>query len=141
MKVAFLVARTDASVSVVRQALDGIFQVFGVTQDCREKIALAVSEACANAVQHADDSTRYRVSAEADDSQCVIEVLDDGAPAPIPRPPQSMPPPVAESGRGLAIIRLVADSVELRHRGRRGLVVRMSKQLTWDRQAFGAVEP
>jgi serine/threonine-protein kinase RsbW len=140
MKVAFWLSRTPDSVAIARTTLDQIFKSFGVTADCREEIALAVTEACSNAVRHASGAQVYEVAAESDDSQCVITVNDDG-PGLEHKPPGEMPPPDTPHGRGFALVRMVVDRVQLRRRTSGGLSVRLFKRLRWHEGAFGHRAP
>jgi serine/threonine-protein kinase RsbW len=133
-------------VAVARQALDRLLSAFGVRSDCREEIALAVTEACSNAVRHADGDEMYELAAESEDSECVITVTDSGPGLPSPPsgavpPPAAMPPADASSGRGMALMRLMTDRLELRHRGDGGLSVRLSKRLHWTDGAIGSLPP
>ena len=78
--------RDAVSVSVSRQVLDSCLETLGVTADTRADIALALSEACANVVQHAGAGEEYEVQVSARNRRCVIEVVNtgsqDGEPAP-----------------------------------------------------------
>ena len=53
IKVALSLPRDAASVPVTRQVLDCCLDRLGVAADTRADIALALSEACANVIQHA----------------------------------------------------------------------------------------
>jgi serine/threonine-protein kinase RsbW len=136
MRVMFSLPRQPESISVARQLVDRIFVAFGVHADCRREIALAVSEACANAVSHAASVSAYEISAKTEDSECVITVDDDG-PGVSPLPPADMPAADAIDGRGFAIIRLMTDRMDVRRRPRGGLSVRMFKRLRWIDSAIG----
>ena len=57
--------RDAASVPVSRQVLDSCLQTLGVTPDTRADIALALSEACANVIQHAGRGEKYEVQVSA----------------------------------------------------------------------------
>ena len=81
--------RDAASVPVSRQVLDGCLATLGVTPDTRNDLALALSEACANAIQHSSRGEEYEVTASARDGRCVIEVVNTG---PVPAMPGTMPP-------------------------------------------------
>src|SRR5689334_24434878 len=70
--------RDVTSVPVSRQVLDGCLETLGVTPDTRADIALALSEACANVVQHAGPGDEYQVQVSARNRQCVIEVVNAG---------------------------------------------------------------
>ena len=71
--------RDAVSVPVSRQVLDSCLKTLGVTAGTRADIALAVSEACANVVQHAGPGEEYEVRVSAKDRRCTIEVVNTGA--------------------------------------------------------------
>lgn len=108
---ALFLPRDAASVPVSRQVLDNCLQTLGVLPDTRTDIALALSEACANVIQHAGPGDEYEVKARAGDGRCVIEVVNTSDRAPILRPAEV--PPDAEHGRGLRIIDAVTDNLRL----------------------------
>jgi len=76
IKLALFLPRDAASVPVSRQVLDGCLETLGVTPDTRTDIALALSEACANVVQHAGPGVEYEVLATTRNGRCVIEVVN-----------------------------------------------------------------
>ena len=139
IKMVLFLPRDAASVPVSRQVLDGCLETLGVTEDTRIDIALALSEACANVVQHARSGMDYEVLATARDGKCVIEVVNcgDRGEAPVPAGaalglPSAEPVPVtAEHGRGLKIIDAVVDNLELTGDGRDGTTVHFEKNLSW----------
>src|ERR1700743_3078330 len=143
--------RDAARVPISRQVLDGCLQTLGVTPDTRTDIALALSEACANVIQHAGPADEYEVQARASNGRCVIEVVNtahrDAAGAAGGDPPAGeaggadehalpvgqpfLPPagpvsPTAEHGRGLQIIDAVADNVRLTQTSDEGTPVRFA---------------
>ena len=129
--------REAVSVPVSRQVLDRCLETLGVTPDTRADIALALSEACANVVQHAGAGQEYEVQVSARDRRCVIEVVntgrhdDDQAPdGNIAGVPADVPA-MAEHGRGLKIIDAVADNLQLTSTERRGTTVHFEKNLEW----------
>src|SRR5436309_15580453 len=79
IKVVLFLPRDAATVPVSRQVLDGCLATLGVTPDTRADIALALSEACANVVQHAGPGEEYQVQVSAGDGRCVIEVVNTGS--------------------------------------------------------------
>ena len=92
--------RDAASVPITRQVLDSCLETLGVTDDTRTDIALALSEACANVVLHAEMEQEYEVMARAAEGRCVIEVANGGD-GTVPAVPPSDPVPLtAEAGRG-----------------------------------------
>jgi serine/threonine-protein kinase RsbW len=140
MKIALWLPRTADSVSLARQVLDRIFASFGVRPDCREEIALAVSEACSNVVRHADGAAMYHLAAESTDRECTIVVDDDGPGLASPQSTE-MPAVGTTGGRGFALMRTLSDRVEVRRRQGGGLSVRLFKNLRWRPGAPGAVVP
>jgi serine/threonine-protein kinase RsbW len=143
IKMVLFLPRDAASVPVSRQVLDGCLETLGVTPDTRTDIALALSEACANVVQHAGPGDEYEVLASARNGRCVIEVVNTGdgsATAGDGRPfaaPDGPVPPTAEHGRGLKIIDAVVDNVRLSTNERAGTSVHFEKALDWVPGAAG----
>ncbi len=138
IKMALYLPRDAASVPVTRRVLDRCLETLGVTPDTRADIALALSEACANVVQHAGPGEEYQVQASARSGQCVIEVVNAGSGTGTghERPGRSAlagdpVPATAEHGRGLTIIDAVADSMQLTGNERHGMTVRFEKTLQW----------
>jgi serine/threonine-protein kinase RsbW len=159
IKMVLYLPRDAASVPVSRQVLDGCLETLGVTPDTRTDIALALTEACANVIQHADPADEYEVLAMASNGRCVIDVVNtahrnaseagtdrdpgpvlDGQPfTPLPGPVS----PTAEHGRGLQIIDAVVDNVRLSRNTTDGTTVHFEKKLDWvpgatGRQLFSA---
>ena len=123
--------RDAASVPITRQVLDSCLETLGVTDDTRTDIALALSEACANVVLHAEMEQEYEVMARAAEGRCVIEVANGGD-GTVPAVPPSDPVPLtAEAGRGLRIIDAVTDNLRLTGNGRAGTTVHFEKELDW----------
>jgi serine/threonine-protein kinase RsbW len=99
--------------------------------DTRADIALALTEACANVVRHAEPSDAYKVTASTRDGRCVIEVLNSGT-APALAPSGQPVPPTAEHGRGLKIMNAVVDDLRLTGDKRLGTTtVHFEKDLKW----------
>ena len=112
IKLVLFLPRDAASVPVIRQVLDGCLDVLGVAEDTRTDIALALSEACANVIQHAGPGEEYEVAARVTGSRCIIEVVNTGTSPETARPAAPEAPPGAENGRGLKIINAVVDDRE-----------------------------
>lgn len=161
IKMVLYLPRDAASVPVSRQVLDSCLETLGVTPDTRADIALALSEACANVIQHAGPGQEYQVQANARNGRCVIEVVNtgrgDGKPAPDgsgagtvrassgPGEERVEPialtgdpvPATAEHGRGLKIINAVTDNLQLTGNERQGTTVHFEKALQWLPEASG----
>jgi serine/threonine-protein kinase RsbW len=137
--------REAASVPLARRLLIGTMETAGVDPDVSYDLSVALSEACANAVEHggaapAGDSTgAYRVTAYLDGEKCRIEVADSGPGFPHRhpvRPAHTFTHTDAENGRGLGLIRELADHVHIGNTpGRGGAVVSFDKILKWKKDA------
>ena len=130
-KVVLCLPHDAASVPITRQVLDSCLETLGVTADTRTDIALALGEACANAVLHAGAEQEYEVMARATDGRCVIEVANAGDDAVAVVAPSDPVPLTAEHGRGLRIIDAVTDNLRLTGNGRAGTTVHFEKELDW----------
>ena len=130
LKMVLHLPRDAASVPVSRQVLDGCLEILGVTPDTRTDIALALSEACANVIQHAGPGDEYEVRATATGGRCVIEVVNAGN-GTAAMPSAGDPPPTAEHGRGLKIMDAVVENLRLTGNGRAGTTVHFEKPLDW----------
>jgi serine/threonine-protein kinase RsbW len=133
--------REAASVPLARRLFLGTMETAGVDPDISYDLSVALSEACANAVEHGGDtahgtsSEAYRVTAYLDGEKCRIEVADSGpgfARAQALRPA----PSEAENGRGLCLIQELADHVHIGNKpGVGGAVVSFDKILKWRKDA------
>jgi serine/threonine-protein kinase RsbW len=137
IKMVLFLPRDAASVPVSRKVLDGCLDTLGVTADIRTDIALALSEACANVIQHAGPGDEYEVQARARDGRCIIEVLNTGPLAEATIPVGVPVSPTAEHGRGLKIMDAVVDDLRLTSNGREGTAVHFEKALQWVPGAAG----
>ncbi|MER5520161.1 ATP-binding protein [Streptomyces sp. NPDC048254] len=130
--------REAASVPLARRLLIGTMETAGVDPEISYDLSVALSEACANAVEHGGAgraSEAYRVTAYLDGEKCRIEVADSGpGVGPGFARTQEIRParPDAEHGRGLCLIRELADHVHIGNKpGRGGTVVSFDKILKW----------
>ncbi|MEH1129828.1 ATP-binding protein [Micromonospora sp. CPCC 206061] len=114
------------TVPLARHLTRAVLEGAHVASDDRDDIELAVSEACGNAVRHARSTDRYHLRLHLGGGACVVEVTDEGAGFGPSAPRASTG--VASSGRGLAIIRRLADELVVRRR-RPGTLVRFRKRL------------
>ncbi len=117
----------NADLSLLKQARDWAAEVardFGLPEDDRFQVKLAMSEAMTNAIIHGSGSERdvVRLAARVEHGLLVFEVVDPGAGAEAERSER-----LADGGRGLELVGLVMDEVELRHE-ERGTVLRFAKR-------------
>lgn len=128
--------REMLSVPVMRQVLGDTLRGAGVNEDSVADILLATTEACTNVVLHAGQSVAaYTVAATVDGGAgaCRVEVTDGGRGCRAPRGQAGRGslahPPLAESGRGFAIMRACVDAVTLRSAPGRGTRVVLDKRV------------
>jgi len=158
IKMVLHLPRDAVSVPVSRQVLDSCLETLGVTPNTRGDIALALSEACANVIQHAGPGEEYELRVSAKDRRCAIEVvntgtedagagLDGSAPAFLDEGGRGFSEeqadgfalaaddPVSalgEHGRGLKIIDAVTDNLQLTGNKRQGTTtLHFEKTLEW----------
>ncbi|MGY1712217.1 ATP-binding protein [Geodermatophilus sp. SYSU D00758] len=93
-----------------RQALEHL----GISSEVVGEITLALTEACANVVQHAGDHGGYEVEVAIDDRLCVISVRDDGEGFD-PAAPVQVEDPLLGGGRGLLLMQALVDRLDFRH--------------------------
>jgi serine/threonine-protein kinase RsbW len=130
--------REAASVPMARRLLLHTMEMVGIDPTVSFDIGVALTEACANAVEHAEQGAEYRVSVGIDKQQCRIEVADMGRGFGPGCPAMPRTDLLAEHGRGLAIIRALADRVQVESIPRRGAVLRFEKDIEWRNTAPGA---
>ena len=120
-------------ITLSRLALTGLTRVRPLPDDTLADLKLALTEACSNSVRHAygDAGGHVEISFELREDRLVIEVADDGAGfdatgAGRQRDGEEL----AEGGLGIAIIRSIADEVEIGGRANgRGSRLRFVKLL------------
>lgn len=113
MDIAFSVRlpRDARSLPLMRGLLRQALEHLDVSTQTIEEIVLALTEACANVVQHAGRHEEYQVDVAITDDTCHVSVLDDGqgfdfdsATAPEGSP--------LEAGRGLVLMKALVDNLE-----------------------------
>ena len=92
-----------------RKALDHLH----VDKDTTDEIVLALTEACANVVQHSGDDGDYEVAVHIDDDACRISVWDEGGG--FEMPDLSKPVDPTEGGAGLVLMRALVDELAFEH--------------------------
>ena len=106
-------------VCVARHTLEGLARLRGLAPETLADLKLALTEACANAVNHAYGGTPGTIDVvfELSADRIAFEVADHGmgfAPEP------GAAGEAGESGLGLTIVRALADELEIGSRDERG---------------------
>jgi serine/threonine-protein kinase RsbW len=117
--------REAGSVPAVRRLLRSALAVLQVNHDAGDDLEIAISEACANVIRHAAGAEMFEVSLDVDDERCSIDVRDDGPgfdPGAVAAPTSG-----SENGRGLMLIRELAENVRMHSVPRQGSLIHFEK--------------
>ena len=117
--------REAGSVPAVRRLLRSTLAVLHVDQESGADLELAITEACANVVNHASGTESFEVLLEVAEDHCAIDVRDDG----VGFDPDAIAPPAAgdDRGRGLFLIKALAENVRMHSAPRRGSLIHFEK--------------
>jgi serine/threonine-protein kinase RsbW len=101
-------------ITLSRLALAGLARVRPLPDDTLADLKLALTEACSNSVRHAygDGEGHVVISFELLEDRLIVEVADDGSGFEVGEA-DSDGEELSEGGLGIAIIRSVADEVEI----------------------------
>ena len=110
----------------LRTSLGALLKPLAVPDGAVEDLQLALTEACANAIVHAEGTRHCRVSVLVDAGRCTVRVADHGPGFSLSAVQADEPEPLSESGRGLHVVEAVADELSVES-GEDGVVVRFVK--------------
>ncbi|MGH3072925.1 MAG: ATP-binding protein [Gaiellaceae bacterium] len=103
-------------ITLSRLALAGLSRARPFADDTLADLKLALTEACSNSVRHAyaGGDGHVEISFELRDDRLVVEVVDDGTGfSPEEKRGNGGVADLSEGGLGIAIIRSIADEVEI----------------------------
>lgn len=129
--IAVCLPKEAATVAVVRTAVTTMLDLIGVDRECIDDIALALSEACTNVVQHAAGEDEYEVAVGVDDRRCTIKIKNTGSGFDAGALAGTMPDPSSPRGRGVAIMRTVMDAIDFVSSPEDGTIVNLVRSLTF----------
>jgi len=138
-----LLPREAESVGKARRMLRDTATLAGVDPEVSFDLGVALTEACANVIEHAGQAEGYWVAAGISDDRCWIDVIDNGVGfAPRRLAEHSVasrrqfarlaPVPLAETpegGRGLMLIEALCDRVDIRNHPARGAMIHFERDL------------
>jgi serine/threonine-protein kinase RsbW len=127
--------REEASVPITRRLIAQALKVVGVEPDTVSDVEIALSEACANVLRHAQTGDAYEVRAGFDEERAFLEIIDRGVGFP-ELDGAAGASDDAESGRGVTLMRALMDVVRFEKRHGDSNSVVLEKQLQ-----FGAGSP
>ena len=102
-------------ITLGRLALTGISRLRPLSEETLGDLKLALTEACSNSVRHAygdEDVGKVEIVYELHPDRLVVEVADEGEGFD-PDEAAGRPDGLSEGGLGIAIIRAIADDVEI----------------------------
>jgi serine/threonine-protein kinase RsbW len=102
-------------ITLSRLALSGLSRVRPFPDATIADLKLALTEACSNSVRHAyvNGDGHVEISFQLQPDRLVIEVSDDGAGFQLDQSTRDAEAELTEGGLGIAIIRSIADEVEI----------------------------
>lgn len=129
--------RDVGTVPLVRTICRDAMSRLGVTTDCQGDVALALTEACANVVQHADGAANdYEVHIEFAGGICHIRVVDNGRGIDLRDSTRTETILDQDSGRGIVLMRLMVDRIAFESRPEDGTIVHLQKRLELEENAL-----
>jgi serine/threonine-protein kinase RsbW len=121
-------------IALGRLALTGLAEARSLEPDTIADLKLALTEAVSNSVRHAygsDGAGQVEIRYELRADRVAVEVTDDGAGFDPDESPAFDGGELSEGGLGIAIIRTIADELEIESRpGVRGSRLRFAKNLS-----------
>ena len=117
-------------ITLGRLALSGLSQLRDFPDETLHDLKLALTEACTNSIRHAYEAGNegtVRIVYELGDEDISIEILDEGEGFVLDEASEA--DRMSESGLGIAIIRAVADELEIEPGEGRGSRLRFVKHL------------
>ena len=131
LSLALSLPRDELSVPVVRQICSQAMRVLGVADVCLQDLQVALTEACANVLKHAQADQEYEVRVRIDDEMFAVDIVDRGAGFDLSSKGHDTADVDAEQGRGIMLMRQLVDRVAFTIRPDSGNVLTMEKALTY----------
>jgi serine/threonine-protein kinase RsbW len=126
MSVRLNLPREADSVPAVRRLLRCALSLLHVDRQSGADLEIALTEACANVVKHASGADKFEVRLDVVANHCAIDVLDDGAGFDLAEVDVA-PAAHEERGRGLLLIKALAENVRMQSSPRRGSLIHFEK--------------
>jgi serine/threonine-protein kinase RsbW len=133
IKLSMNIPRDASTLPLVRHLTKHSLREIGVTRSCIGDVEVAVTEACANVVEHTTDEDEYSVEVELTDTRVEIRVIDTGHGFDFETLGRSDAEITAEGGRGIQLMRALVDAIKFTSEPESGTVVHLVKDLEFDR--------
>ena len=123
--------RDEWSIPVVRHIRAKALREICTAPDTISDIEIALTQACANVVEHSGPGDDYGVDVTIDDRTCLIKVIDHGQGLAVELTAGTPADLHAESGRGVALMHALVGRVHFESKPQVGTVVCLEKQLAF----------
>ena len=127
MSVRLNLPREVDSVPAVRRLLRCALSTLRVDRQAGADLEIALTEACANVVKHAAGAEKFEVRLDVGEDHCSIDVVDEGKGFDPSADDGSSPAPTSERGRGLFLIKALAENVRMQSSPRMGSLIHFEK--------------
>ncbi|HWS32546.1 MAG TPA: ATP-binding protein [Actinoplanes sp.] len=127
MSVRLNLPREVDSVPAVRRLLRCALTILRVDRQASDDLEIALTEACANVVKHAGGAENFEVRLDVATDHCSIDVVDDGSGFDPATAGEDTPSATSERGRGLFLIRALAENVRMHSSPRTGSLIHFEK--------------
>ena len=125
--------RDALTVPMVRRLCQSAMNELGVTRTCTSEVAIAVTEACANVIEHSSDTEDdYEIRVAVNENLCEIRVIDTGRGFDAASLSNDGADVSAERGRGIQLMRALVDKVRFESKPEAGTIVHLEKSLEFD---------
>jgi serine/threonine-protein kinase RsbW len=132
IKLSMNIPRDASTLPLVRHLTKHSLREIGVTRSCIGDVEVAVTEACANVVEHTTDEDEYSVEVELTDTRVEIRVIDTGHGFDFETLGRTEAETTAEGGRGIQLMRALVDAIKFTSEPESGTVVHLVKELEFD---------
>ncbi|MFI1195758.1 ATP-binding protein [Micromonospora sp. NPDC020750] len=102
--------RQPSSVTCARHVLATLLSLTDAAEDSRGHLAVLITEACANAVLHADPDSAMDIAIVIEDDVCLLKVGNRGSTPDGAGLDAELPAPLTVGGRGLPLIAALSDT-------------------------------
>lgn len=129
INLSLVLPRDESSVPVVRHICATALQEICTEPATISDIEIALTEACANVVEHSGPGEDYAIDVTIDAEKCVIRVVDRGQGFGVDETTARTPDLSSDGGRGVALMQALVDKVRFESRPQEGTVVCLEKRL------------
>jgi len=126
------IPRESSTLPLVRHLAKYSLGEIGVSRTCIGDIEVALTEACANVVEHTTVDDDYSVAIEITDRTCEIRVIDTGHGSDFETLGHAHADAAAEGGRGIQLMRALVDKIKFTSEPESGTIVHLVKELEFD---------